>query len=289
VWAQRAITLGKHEGAFTAAIPVIRCHGGDQSNGWTTCWPCGLTTGRPPQPGGPATAERHTGCRVTSSCSAESTEARALIVTRPGPPGLVGFSAAPESYERALTIEPGGRGRPGDIAVWSTMNPRPQRLRVDKRPSPTRTCRLVASSSDPAGPVAPGAVAVLQSSLNIADPRRWQGHTVIRTLYRTVVTLLVHARRRARPRDPAAGSVAHAGSSITNKGFMLNGEHQYLKVRLHSPGPPGEGRGSLGCRPGGRFRDPGRPGRERRAAGARTNMINRSYELADTAGIVVMG
>src|SRR3984893_18606311 len=109
----------------------------------------------------------------------------ALIVTRPVHLDLLDFGG-PGVYERALTIQPGAAAVQVTSRVVNNESS-PQRLRVETAITDADGA-VVASSIDAAGPVAPGAVSVLQSNLNIANPRLWRG---VRDpyLYRTVVTL----------------------------------------------------------------------------------------------------
>ncbi|MFL6603116.1 MAG: glycoside hydrolase family 2 TIM barrel-domain containing protein [Steroidobacteraceae bacterium] len=156
----------------------------------------------------------------------------ALIVTRPIHLDLLDFGG-PGVYERALTIQPGA----ASVQVTSRVvnnESSPQRLRVETSISDADG-KLVASSIDPTGPVAPGGVSVLQSNLNIANPRLWQG-TRDPYLYRTVVTLRsMQGTVLDRVTQPLGLRTLRFDP---NKGFFLNGEHQFLQgVCLHQDRP----------------------------------------------------
>src|ERR1700736_494543 len=109
----------------------------------------------------------------------------ALIVTQPVHLDLLDFGG-PGVYERAVEIQPGS----ATVQVTSRVvnnGSSLQRLRVETAILDARD-QVVASTANAAGPLVPGAVSVLQSNLNIPNPRLWQG---VRApyLYRTVVTL----------------------------------------------------------------------------------------------------
>jgi beta-galactosidase len=204
----------------------------------------------------------------------------ALIVTRPVHLDLLDFGG-PGVYERALTIEPGAAAVQVTSRVVNNESS-PQRLRVETAITGADGT-VVASSIDPAGPVAPGAVSVLQSSLNIANPRLWQG---IRDpyLYRTVVTLRsLQGAVLDRVTQPLGLRTLQFDP---NKGFMLNGEHQYLKgASMHQDRPV----------KGWAVSDADQEEDFAILADLGANAVRlahyqhdqRSYELADAAGIVV--
>lgn len=156
----------------------------------------------------------------------------ALIVTHPVHLDLLDFGG-PGVYERALTIQPGAAAVQVTSRVINNESS-PQRLRVETAITDADG-KLVASSIDTAGPVDPRAVSVLQSNLNIANPRLWQG---VRDpyLYRTVVTLRsMQGAVLDRVTQPLGLRTLQFDP---NKGFMLNGEHLYLKgVSLHQDRP----------------------------------------------------
>jgi beta-galactosidase len=156
----------------------------------------------------------------------------ALIVTQPVHLDLLDFGG-PGVYERALTIQPGAAA----VQVTSRVvnnDSAPVRLRIETAISDADG-KLVASSIDSTGPVAPGAVSVLQSNLNIANPRLWQGRRDP-YLYRTAVTLRsMQGTVLDRVTQPLGLRTLRFDP---NKGFFLNGEHQFLKgVNLHQDRP----------------------------------------------------
>jgi beta-galactosidase len=204
----------------------------------------------------------------------------ALIVTQPIHLDLLDFGG-PGVYERALTIQPGA----ATVQVTSRVvnnESSPQRLRVETAISDADG-KLVASSIEPVGPVAPGAVSVLQSNLNIANPRLWQG-TRDPYLYRTVVT--VRSMQGAvldRVTQPLGLRTLRFDP---NEGFFLNGEHQFLKgACLHQDRPV----------KGWAVTDADQEEDFAILADMGANAIRlahyqhdqRSYEVADAAGIVV--
>jgi beta-galactosidase len=155
-----------------------------------------------------------------------------LIVTQPVHIDLLDFGGA-GVYGRASEI------RPDSAAVQITSRvanneARPQRVRVETRILAADD-KVVASATSDAGPIAAGAVSVLQSNLNIANPHLWQGVSDP-YLYRTVVTL-----RSAR--GVVLDKVSQPLGLRTvrfdpDKGFFLNGQHQYLKAAsMHQDRP----------------------------------------------------
>jgi beta-galactosidase len=156
----------------------------------------------------------------------------ALIVTQPVHLDLLDFGG-PGVYERALAIQPGA----ATVEVTSRVvnnGPSAQRLRVETAITDADG-KVVASNINAAGPVAPGAVSVLQSNLSIANPRLWQG---VRDpyLYRTVVTLRsMQGAVLDRMTQPLGLRTLRFDA---DQGFFLNGEHQYLKgANLHQDRP----------------------------------------------------
>ena len=204
----------------------------------------------------------------------------ALIVTQPVHLDLLDFGG-PGVYERALAIQPNA----ATVQVTSRVvnnGSSPQRLRVETAIADAAG-KLVATTIDAAGPVAPGAVSVLQSNLNIANPRLWQG---VRDpyLYRTIVTLRsTQGVVLDRVTQPLGVRMLQFDP---NKGFFLNGEHQYLKgVCMHQDRPV----------KGWAVADSDQEEDFAILADLGANAVRmahyqhdqRSYELADAAGIVV--
>jgi beta-galactosidase len=204
----------------------------------------------------------------------------ALIVTHPLHLDLLDFGG-PGVYVRALTIQPGAAAVQVTSRVVNNESS-PQRLRVETAITEADG-KLVASSIDPAGPVAPGAVSVLQSNLKIADPRLWQG---VRDpyLYRTVVTVRsLQGAVLDRVTQPLGLRTLQFDP---NKGFFLNGEHEYLKgAALHQDRPV----------KGWAVSDADQEEDFAILADLGANAVRlahyqhdqRSYELADAAGVVV--
>ncbi|HEV7442030.1 MAG TPA: glycoside hydrolase family 2 TIM barrel-domain containing protein [Steroidobacteraceae bacterium] len=156
----------------------------------------------------------------------------ALIVTQPVHLDLLDFGG-PGVYERSLTIQPGAAA----VQVTSRVvndEPTPQRLRVETAIT-AADGKVVASRMDAAGPVAPGAVSIVQSNLDVTNPRLWQG---LRDpyLYRTVVTLRsMQGAVLDRVTQPLGLRTVRFDA---NNGFFLNGEHQYLKgASMHQDRP----------------------------------------------------
>jgi beta-galactosidase len=156
----------------------------------------------------------------------------ALIVTKPVHLDLLDFGG-PGVYERALTIQP----EAATVQVTARVvnnEASPQRLRVETAIT-AADGKPVASGNDAAGPVAAGAVAILQSNLKIANPRLWRG---MRDpyLYRTVVTVRsMQGAMLDRVTQPLGLRTLQFDP---NKGFFLNGEHQYLQgVSMHQDRP----------------------------------------------------
>ena len=204
----------------------------------------------------------------------------ALIVTQPVHLDLLDFGG-PGVYERALTIQPGA----ATVQVTSRVvnnESSPQRLRIETAISDADG-KVVASSMDPTGPVAPGAVSVLQTNLNVANPRLWQGRQDP-YLYRTVVTLRsMQGTVLDRVTQPLGLRTLRFDP---NKGFFLNGEHQFLKgVCLHQDRPV----------EGWAVSDEDQEEDFALLADLGANAVRmahyqhdqRSYEVADAAGIVV--
>ena len=161
-----------------------------------------------------------------------------LIITNPVHIDLLDFGG-PGVYERALDIQPGTATAPGTAAVQVTSRvannePSPQRLRVETVILDASD-EVVASATREAGPVAAGAVAVLESGLSIANPHLWQGVSDP-YLYQTVVTL-------RSPKGVLLDRVTQPLGLRTvrfdpDKGFFLNGEHRYLHgVAMHQDRP----------------------------------------------------
>jgi beta-galactosidase len=108
-----------------------------------------------------------------------------LIVTHPVHIDLLDFGG-PGIYERAAEIQSGQAAVQVTSRVTNNASS-PQRLRVETTILDASD-KVVAATTSDAGPVAPGAVSVVQSSLNIANPHLWKGVSDP-YLYRTVVTL----------------------------------------------------------------------------------------------------
>ena len=155
-----------------------------------------------------------------------------LIVTRPVHIDMLDFGG-PGIYGRASAIQADA----ATVQVTSRVtnsDPKPQRVRVETAILAADD-KVVATTTSEAGPIAAGAVSVLQSGLNIANPHLWNGVSDP-YLYHTVVTL-----------RSAKGAVLDRVSqplglrSIRfdpDKGFFLNGEHQYLKAAsMHQDRP----------------------------------------------------
>jgi beta-galactosidase len=204
----------------------------------------------------------------------------ALIVTQPVHLDLLDFGG-PGVYARSLTMQPGA----ATVQVTSRVvnnETSAQRLRVETAIT-AADGKLVAVSADTAGPMAPGSVAVLQANLNVANPRLWQG---VRDpyLYRTVVTLRsMKGAVLDRLTQPLGLRTLRFDP---NEGFFLNGEHQYLKgVALH------QDRADKGWA----VSDADQEEDFAILADLGANAVRlahyqhdqRSYELADAAGIVV--
>jgi beta-galactosidase len=156
----------------------------------------------------------------------------ALIITHSVHIDLLDFGG-PGIYERASEI----RSDAATVQITSRVtnnDPKPQRLRVETAILGADG-KVVAATTSEAGPVSPGAVSVLQSSLNIANPHLWNGVSDP-YLYRTVVTL-------TSPKGVVLDRVTQPLGLRTvkfdpDKGFFLNGEHQYLKgVAMHQDRP----------------------------------------------------
>lgn len=155
-----------------------------------------------------------------------------LIITHPVHIDLLDFGG-PGVYERALDIQQGT----ATVRVTSRVTNNEsssQRLRVETAILDASGKVVVATTRD-AGPVAPGAVSVLESSLSIANPHLWKGVSDP-YLYQTVVTL-------RSPKGVLLDRVTQPLGLRTvkfdpDKGFFLNGEHQYLKgAAMHQDRP----------------------------------------------------
>ncbi len=174
-----------------------------------------------------------------------------LIITHPVHIDLLDFGG-PGVYERVADIQPvaptqpaaatqtaGAAAVPAAATVQVTSRvanseSAPQRLRVETAILDA-TDKVVASTTRDAGPVAPGAVSVLESTVSIANPHLWNG-VKDPYLYRTVVTLRsakgVLLDRVTQPLG------LRTVKFDPDKGFFLNGEHQYLKgVAMHQDRP----------------------------------------------------
>jgi beta-galactosidase len=154
-----------------------------------------------------------------------------LIITHPVHIDMLDFGG-PGIYERAEI-----RSDAATVQITSRItnnDPKPQRLRVETAILGADD-EVVASTTSEAGPIAPGAVSVLQSSLNIANPHLWNGVSDP-YLYRSVVTL-------TSPKGVVLDRVTQPLGLRTvkfdpDKGFFLNGEHRYLKgVAMHQDRP----------------------------------------------------
>jgi beta-galactosidase len=204
----------------------------------------------------------------------------ALIVTQPVHLDMLDFGG-PGVYGRALAIQPGTATVQVTSRVVNNASS-PQRLRVETDIT-AADGSVVASSTAAAGPMTPGTVSVLQSNLDIANPHLWQG---VRDpyLYRTVVT--VRSMQGAvldRMTQPLG---LRRLQFDPDKGFFLNGEHQYLKgVAMHQDRPV----------KGWAVTDADQEEDFAILADMGANAVRlahyqhdqRSYELADSAGIVV--
>jgi len=203
-----------------------------------------------------------------------------LIVTRPVHIDLLDFGG-PGIYERTADIQPGA----ATVQVTSRVTNNessPQRLRVDAAILDASD-KVAASTTSDAGPVAPGAVSVIQSSLNIPSPHLWKGVSDP-YLYRTVVTL-------RSPKGIMLDRVTQPLGLRTvefdpDKGFFLNGEHQYLKGASMHQDRPVKGWAISDA-------DQEEDFSILTDLGANATRLahyqhdQRSYELADAAGIVV--
>jgi len=204
----------------------------------------------------------------------------ALIVTQPVHLDLLDFGG-PGVYGRALAIQPGAATVQVTSRVVNNASS-PQRLRVETAIADADG-KIVASSANAAGPLAPGAVSVLESTLNVASPRLWQS---VRDpyLYRMVVTVRsMQGSVLDRMTQPLG---LRTLKFDPNKGFFLNGEHQYLKgASLHQDRPV----------KGWAVSDVDQEEDFAILADMGANAVRlahyqhdqRSYELADAAGIVV--
>jgi beta-galactosidase len=155
-----------------------------------------------------------------------------LIITHPVHIDLLDFGG-PGVYERALDIQQGA-ATVGVTSRVANNESSPERVRVETAILDASDKVVVATTRD-AGPVAPGAVSVLESSLSIANPHLWNG---VRDpyLYRTVVT--VRSAKGVlldRVTQPLGLRTVRFDP---DKGFFLNGEHQYLKgAAMHQDRP----------------------------------------------------
>jgi beta-galactosidase len=158
----------------------------------------------------------------------------------------------------------------------------PQRVRVETVILDSSD-RVVASKTRDTEPVAPGAVSVLESSLSIANPHLWNG---VRDpyLYRTVVTLRsakgVLLDRVTQPLG------LRTFRFDPDKGFFLNGEHEYLKGASMHQDRPLEGWAISNADQEEDFSILADMGANAVRL-AHYQHDQRSYELADTGGIVV--
>jgi beta-galactosidase len=155
-----------------------------------------------------------------------------LIITHPVHIDLLDFGG-PGVYERAVEIQPGA----ATVEVTARLannESSPRRLRVETAILDASD-KVVAATTRDAGPVAPGAVSVLESSVSIANPHLWQGVSDP-YLYQTVVTL-------RSPKGVLLDRVTQPLGLRTvkfdpDKGFFLNGEHQYLHgAAMHQDRP----------------------------------------------------
>jgi len=155
-----------------------------------------------------------------------------LIITQPVHIDMLDFGG-PGIYERTSDI----RSDAATVQITSRVTnnePKPQRLRVETTILGADD-KVVASASSDAGPIASGAVSVIQSSLNIPSPHLWNGVSDP-FLYTTVVTL-------RSPKGVVLDRVTQPLGLRTvkfdaDKGFFLNGAHQYLKgVAMHQDRP----------------------------------------------------
>jgi beta-galactosidase len=155
-----------------------------------------------------------------------------LIITQPVHIDMLDFGG-PGIYERTSGIRPDA----ATVQITSRVTnnePKPQRLRVETSILGVDD-KVVASTTNDAGPIASGAVSVIQSTLNITSPHLWNGVSDP-YLYRTVVTL-------RSPKGVVLDRVTQPLGLRTVKfdpdqGFFLNGTHQYLKgVAMHQDRP----------------------------------------------------
>jgi beta-galactosidase len=203
-----------------------------------------------------------------------------LIVTHPVHIDLLDFGG-PGVYERAAEIQPGAAAVQVTSRVANNASS-PQRLRVETTILDASD-KVVAATTSDAGPVAPGAVSVLQSSLNIANPHLWKGVSDP-YLYRTVVTL-------RSPQGVVLDRVTQPLGLRTvkfdpDKGFFLNGEHQYLKGASMHQDRPIKGWAISNADQEEDFSILADIGANATRL-AHYQHDQRSYELADAAGIVV--
>jgi beta-galactosidase len=203
-----------------------------------------------------------------------------LIVTHPVHIDLLDFGG-PGVYERAAEIQPSQAAIQVTSRVANNASS-PQRLRVETTILDAGD-KVVAATTSGAGPVAPGAVAVLQSNLTIANPHLWKG-VGDPYLYRTVVTLRsaqgVVLDRITQPLG------LRTVKFDPDKGFFLNGEHQYLKGASMHQDRPIKGWAISNADQEEDFSILADLGANATRL-AHYQHDQRSYELADAAGIVV--
>jgi len=156
----------------------------------------------------------------------------ALIATNAVHLDLLDFGG-PGVYWRTTDVRP----ETATVHVTSRVvnsAPAPQRVRVGTEIL-DRDGQVVAAMDTVVGPIAPGAVLAAQPGLTIASPRLWQG---VRDpyLYRIVVTLRsLQGAVLDRVTQPLG---LRAMKFDPERGFFLNGEHEYLKgVNLHQDWP----------------------------------------------------
>jgi beta-galactosidase len=155
-----------------------------------------------------------------------------LIVTQPVHVDMLDFGG-PGIYGRLSEIHPDTASVQITTRVTNS-NSAPQRVRVETTIL-SADDKVVASNTSDTGPLMAGAVAVVQASLNIANPHLWQGVSDP-YLYRTVVTL----------RSPQGAVLDRVTQPLglrtlrfdPDEGFFLNGKHQYLQgASMHQDRP----------------------------------------------------
>ena len=203
-----------------------------------------------------------------------------LIVTQPVHIDMLDFGG-PGIYGRVSDIHPDTASVQVTARVTNSESA-PRRVRVETAILGADD-KVVASNTSDTGPVAAGAVSVVRASLNIANPHLWKGVSDA-YLYRTVVTL-------RSPKGAVLDRVTQPLGLRTvrfdpDKGFFLNGEHQYLKGASMHQDRPVKGWAVSDADQEEDFAILADLGANATRL-AHYQHDQRSYELADAAGIVV--